>query len=461
MTTFRKQVGHSSCPPLLIESAVMCCPHTGHANFTSLMALWPSVSYREESDNSFLAAHWGLLALGVVESAGDRGAVFEGVSGAGMFIVEDDERIFVHGGIGFIDLALGCKDRFEIESELLCHEPIHAFALGWAVIVSFGREVDILKLSSGVVQLINTLNVGELDLRNVPGPIFAIGDDALRLRSKKRGNFSIVGVVGIAVMNGQAALALATAKEMGGNHDHGHADFHASVSRAEEERLRAAAGFAGAADALGIDVRHGEQKIESTHAVPKLKGEDVWVVVFGLGGVADADHVIREGNRAHAGEESRAGLGGGVETRTSAMAVRTDDSGERSFAFGRTIEVSADEKAGEAFEGDVFDGIAFAGLFAPDDRFQAAARWEWGQVRFAENGFTNVLGASFPVSAGVPGFAERFELGLALFFGLARLFHRERCGQGKKGRGENEDKKWSGKRFHGDSLAQWEGASIR
>src|SRR5262245_61949541 len=25
------------CPPLLLESAVMCCPHTGHANLNSLI----------------------------------------------------------------------------------------------------------------------------------------------------------------------------------------------------------------------------------------------------------------------------------------------------------------------------------------------------------------------------------------------------------------------------------------
>src|SRR5208282_1490459 len=31
-TIFWKQVGHSTCPPLVLESAVICWPQTGHAN---------------------------------------------------------------------------------------------------------------------------------------------------------------------------------------------------------------------------------------------------------------------------------------------------------------------------------------------------------------------------------------------------------------------------------------------
>ena len=36
---FWKQVGHSSCEPVVLESAVMCCPQTGQANLNSLIAL--------------------------------------------------------------------------------------------------------------------------------------------------------------------------------------------------------------------------------------------------------------------------------------------------------------------------------------------------------------------------------------------------------------------------------------
>src|SRR6266850_2215257 len=38
-TIFWKQVGHSICPPLVVESAVMCWPHTGQANLNSLIGL--------------------------------------------------------------------------------------------------------------------------------------------------------------------------------------------------------------------------------------------------------------------------------------------------------------------------------------------------------------------------------------------------------------------------------------
>src|SRR5713101_338853 len=38
-TILWKQVGHSICEPVVVESAVMCWPHTGHANLNSLMAL--------------------------------------------------------------------------------------------------------------------------------------------------------------------------------------------------------------------------------------------------------------------------------------------------------------------------------------------------------------------------------------------------------------------------------------
>src|SRR3974390_2478931 len=37
ITIFWKHVGHSSCPPLLLESAVICWPQTGHANLNSLI----------------------------------------------------------------------------------------------------------------------------------------------------------------------------------------------------------------------------------------------------------------------------------------------------------------------------------------------------------------------------------------------------------------------------------------
>ena len=44
-TIFRKQVGQSICPPLVLESAVICWPHTGQANLKSLIASLPTIPH--------------------------------------------------------------------------------------------------------------------------------------------------------------------------------------------------------------------------------------------------------------------------------------------------------------------------------------------------------------------------------------------------------------------------------
>jgi hypothetical protein len=55
-TIFWKQVGHSICPPLVLESAVMCWPQTGHANLNSLIASAPTISHRAGDDNAFFGS---------------------------------------------------------------------------------------------------------------------------------------------------------------------------------------------------------------------------------------------------------------------------------------------------------------------------------------------------------------------------------------------------------------------
>src|SRR5438094_8586209 len=50
-TSFWKQVGQSSCVPLVLESAVMCCPQTGHANLNSLMIARRTIPYLPGADN--------------------------------------------------------------------------------------------------------------------------------------------------------------------------------------------------------------------------------------------------------------------------------------------------------------------------------------------------------------------------------------------------------------------------
>jgi hypothetical protein len=58
-TIFWKQVGHSNCPPLVLESAVMCWPHTGQANLNSLIASAGTIPQAGEDDNPFLAVTSG------------------------------------------------------------------------------------------------------------------------------------------------------------------------------------------------------------------------------------------------------------------------------------------------------------------------------------------------------------------------------------------------------------------
>ena len=55
-TIFWKQVGHSICPPALVESAVMCWPQTGHANLNSLIASAPTIPHRTTEDNAFFGS---------------------------------------------------------------------------------------------------------------------------------------------------------------------------------------------------------------------------------------------------------------------------------------------------------------------------------------------------------------------------------------------------------------------
>jgi hypothetical protein len=55
-TIFWKQVGHSICPPLVVESAVMCWPQTGHANLNSLIGSSLTIPYGAARDNHYFLA---------------------------------------------------------------------------------------------------------------------------------------------------------------------------------------------------------------------------------------------------------------------------------------------------------------------------------------------------------------------------------------------------------------------
>src|SRR5205809_1642519 len=55
-TILRKQVGQLSCPPLVLESAVMCWPQTGHANLNSLIGCRQTIPQSAPQNNPFLWA---------------------------------------------------------------------------------------------------------------------------------------------------------------------------------------------------------------------------------------------------------------------------------------------------------------------------------------------------------------------------------------------------------------------
>ena len=52
-TILRKQGGQLSCPPLVLESAVMCWPQTGHANLNSLISSFVNHSTGGEEGQFF------------------------------------------------------------------------------------------------------------------------------------------------------------------------------------------------------------------------------------------------------------------------------------------------------------------------------------------------------------------------------------------------------------------------
>jgi hypothetical protein len=60
---FWKQVGHSMCPPLLLESAVMCWPQTGHANLNSLIGQSYIIPHPVLNDNQIFPARFSNGAI--------------------------------------------------------------------------------------------------------------------------------------------------------------------------------------------------------------------------------------------------------------------------------------------------------------------------------------------------------------------------------------------------------------
>ena len=114
----------------------------------------------------------------------------------------------------------------------------------------FIGKVGVLDIASRMIKFINTSDIWELHFRYVLGPILSIGDNELRLGSKARGDFDVVGVMAVGMMNRQPGFTFATAKIMSGNHDHRNADRQSLINRGQMESLGAAAGFSRAGDAF-------------------------------------------------------------------------------------------------------------------------------------------------------------------------------------------------------------------
>ena len=112
------------------------------------------------------------------------------------------------------------------------------------------------------VEPVNVLQVGEFDLGGVLGPIVAVGDDKLRTGGGQRGDLGVVGLVLARPMDGHRAFASAAPEEVSGYLADRDADGQTVVDGGEDEGLGATAGAARHADAGGIDVFHGAEKIE-------------------------------------------------------------------------------------------------------------------------------------------------------------------------------------------------------
>src|SRR5687768_9214021 len=82
------------------------------------------------------------------------------------------------------------------------------------------------------------LNIRELNVGGILGPVLSIGNEQQRSRCRDGSNFNIAGLVVFAFMNRQSAFADASAKKMCRYHYHGSRNFDPVVQSSEHECLR-------------------------------------------------------------------------------------------------------------------------------------------------------------------------------------------------------------------------------
>ncbi len=289
------------------------------------------------------------------------------MGGDGTVLVKDIHVfLFFIGNKGFIDLAVGVGDGFEVKLQMLGQEEIEGITFIGSVIVAFFGEMGVLDIFFGIEETVDITDIGVFYFGSVFGPVLAIADHEHGAGRGERGNFDIIGFVVIAFVYGHTAFANATAEEMGGNLNAGHGNRNAVIHRSEQEGLGAAAGSAGNRDAFGIDIFESQQKIDGPNTVPELQLEYFITVMLPaefFGHLAVADHIIGKDDCAHTSQRGTAGLHFGaiaaVIIRFGPMAVGAEDrgTGVRLVWLGvGAIEAAGDEQAGGGFERGVFDG---------------------------------------------------------------------------------------------------------
>ena len=96
---------------------------------------------------------------------------------------------------------------------MFCHKGVECGAFRGTVVVAFVGKVCVLCGIGFVEEAVDFLQMGELELRHLCGPVFAIGDEQQRLGGDDGGDFQIVGDVIRSHVDGKAAFAGAAAVE--------------------------------------------------------------------------------------------------------------------------------------------------------------------------------------------------------------------------------------------------------
>ena len=230
---------------------------------------------KEKEDGFHGRRDSGKIGEGLAQFSGEGSIWFDGVFRAGIAVIEDQELLVsFDGDEGLVELAVLAGNAVRLESEVFGQKWIGSLAFGLAVIMFFSRKVGVGEFVGRAVELVDILDVGEADGRDVLGPIVAIGNDELGPGSCESRDFDIVGFVVRSPVNGHAAFTNAAAEKVGRHHADRNGNRDAVVESGEEKTLCAAAGASGDADAIFVGSGKSEHEVDGAHAVPGLQAED-------------------------------------------------------------------------------------------------------------------------------------------------------------------------------------------